>query len=219
MKAERGGEGLMSIIPKATAKRLPLYYRYLNFLKNTSKTSISSRELSNALQIDSATIRRDFSYLGATGKRGSGYNVTSLTNVIRQMLRQNHLSRVALVGVGNIGRALLNYNFELSNDLSISAAFDVNPEIIGTVQNNIPIYSMDELGKRLTQQHLDIAILSVPANVAQSVTDQMVAANIRGIMNFSPVRLIVPKNVRVLNIDLASELESLIYFLGHYETN
>lgn len=210
---------VMPIIPKATAKRLPLYYRYLNFLKNTDKKDISSRELSNALQVESATIRRDFSYLGAKGKRGFGYNIVSLLNVISQILKQNHLSQIALIGVGNLGRALLNYNFELNDNLSIAVAFDVDSKIAGTVQNNIPIYSMEELSERLKQQQLDIAILAVPSQDAQKAADQIVAAHIRGIMNFSPVRLNVPKNVRVLNIDLALELQSLIYFLGHYSTD
>lgn len=204
-------------VPKATAKRLPLYYRYLKFFENTGRHSISSHELSDVIQVDSATIRRDFSYLGATGKRGAGYQITLLLDVLSRMLRQDQLVRIALVGVGNIGQALLNYNFQSTRKIRISAAFDVDQQIVGTIQNGVPIYSMAELSKQMSEQQLDIAILAVPAENAQEATDTMVKAHVRGIMNFSPRRLSVPSYVRALNIDLGLELQGLIYFLDHYD--
>ncbi|MCH4171873.1 MAG: redox-sensing transcriptional repressor Rex [Lactobacillus sp.] len=204
-------------IPKATAKRLPLYYRYLNFLHDAEKKKVSSTELSEAVKVDSATIRRDFSYFGALGKRGYGYDVNDLLNFFKKTLNQDRLTNVALVGVGNLGHALLNYNFRQTNSIRISAAFDSDPEITGTIQSGVPIYPMAELVQQLKDQQIDITILTVPNPAAQEVTNLLVNAGVRGILNFTSLRLSVPDNVRVQNVDLANELQTLIYFLDHYD--
>ena len=200
-------------IPKATAKRLPLYYRYLIFLNDEGKEKVSSTELSEAVQVDSASIRRDFSYFGALGKRGYGYDVKSLLNFFKKILNQDTLTNVALVGVGNMGQALLNYNFKRTNNIRISAAFDINPEITGTIMSGVPVYDMSEMKKQLQEQQISIAILSVPQSAAQKTADEMIEAGIKGIMNFTPLRLSAPADVRVQNVDLATELQTLIYFL------
>ncbi|MFD1431272.1 redox-sensing transcriptional repressor Rex [Lacticaseibacillus yichunensis] len=205
-----------TIIPKATAKRLPLYYRYLNFLANSGTTKISSTELSEAVKVDSATIRRDFSYFGALGKRGYGYDVMDLIKFFKKILNQDRLTNVALVGVGNLGHALLNYNFRQANNIRISAAFDVDPKIAGTIQSGVPVYPMDELIEQLRVQQIEIVILTVPTDAAQAITNDLVVAGIKGIMNFTPLRISVPSYVRVQNVDLATELQTLIYFLQHY---
>ncbi|MCP8854977.1 redox-sensing transcriptional repressor Rex [Latilactobacillus sakei] len=205
-------------IPRATAKRLPLYYRYLNFLNNSGKTKVSSTELSEAVKVDSATIRRDFSYFGALGKRGYGYDVESLLSFFKKTLNQDRLTNVALIGIGNLGHALLNYNFRQTNNIRISAAFDVKPELIGTIQTGVPVYSMDEMVEQLKLQQIEIVILTVPIEVAQKVTDQLVDAGIKGIMNFTPIRISVPNTIRIQNVDLAKELQTLIYFLDNYNT-
>ena len=205
-------------IPRATAKRLPLYYRYLNFLNNSGKTKISSTELSEAVKVDSATIRRDFSYFGALGKRGYGYDVESLLSFFKKTSNQDRLTNVALIGIGNLGHALLNYNFRQTNNIRISAAFDVKPELIGTIQTGVPVYSMDEMVEQLKLQQIEIVILTVPIEVAQKVTDQLVDAGIKGIMNFTPIRISVPNTIRIQNVDLAKELQTLIYFLDNYNT-
>ena len=205
-------------IPRATAKRLPLYYRYLNFLNNSGKTKISSTELSEAVKVDSATIRRDFSYFGALGKRGYGYDVESLLSFFKKTLNQDRLTNVALIGIGNLGHALLNYNFRQTNNIRISAAFDVKPELIGTIQTGVPVYSMDEMVEQLKLQQIEIVILTVQIEVAQKVTDQLVDAGIKGIMNFTPIRISVPNTIRIQNVDLAKELQTLIYFLDNYNT-
>lgn len=200
-------------IPKATARRLPIYYRYLVFLNDEGKTKVSSTELSEAVQVDSASIRRDFSYFGALGKRGYGYDVKSLLEFFKKILNQDTLTNVALVGVGNMGHALLNYNFKRTNNIRISAAFDVNNEITGTIIDGVPVYDNSELEAQLKDQQIEIAILSVPSSQAQSTTDKLVAAGIKGIMNFTPIRISTPADVRVQNVDLATELQTLIYFL------
>ncbi|CZQ91141.1 Hypothetical protein Tpal_1364 [Trichococcus palustris] len=202
-------------IPKATAKRLPIYHRYLRFLHNAGKKRVSSTELSEAVKVDSATIRRDFSYFGALGKRGYGYDVEYLLDFFSKTLNQDRLTNVALIGVGNLGHALLNYNFHVSNNVRISAAFDVNEDIVGTILSGVPVYPMSDMVEQLRIQQIDVAILTVPQEVAQRATNELLEAGIRGIMNFTPLRLSVPDNVRVQNVDLTNELQTLIYFLDN----
>lgn len=202
-------------VPRATAKRLAIYHRYLRFLHDAGKRRISSTELSEAVKVDSATIRRDFSYFGALGKRGYGYDVEYLLQFFSQTLNQDRLTNVALIGVGKLGQALLNYNFHQSNNVRISAAFDVNKDIVGTIQTGVPVYSMDEMVEQLKVQQIQVAILTVPQDVAQETADRLVEANVRGILNFTPIRLDVPENVRVQNVDLTNELQTLIYFLDN----
>nr|WP_054757256.1 redox-sensing transcriptional repressor Rex [Liquorilactobacillus satsumensis] len=205
-----------SKIPHATAKRLPIYYRYLHFLADAGKQRVSSTELADAVKVDSATIRRDFSYFGALGKRGYGYEVESLLAFFRKTLKQDKLTNVALIGVGNLGHALLNYNFHQSNNVRISAAFDINEDITGTIQSGVPIYHMNDMKEQLTVQQIEIIILTVPSNVAQEVTNELVEVGIKGILNFTPLRITVPNSVRVQNVDLTNELQTLIYFLDKF---
>lgn len=200
-------------IPRATAKRLPVYYRYLNVLLNANKHRVSSTELSEAVQVDSATIRRDFSYFGELGKRGYGYDVEKLLNFFKGILRQDKLTSVALVGVGSLGSALMNYNFHQSTNLRISAAFDPKESLANTVKSGIPVYPVEDMKKQIKEQQIDAVILTVPGSVSQAVTDQLVEAGVHGILNFTPVRLSVPKDVQVQNIDLTNELQTLIYFI------
>ena len=204
-------------IPKATARRLSIYYRYLHFLHDAGKLRISSTELSEAVKVDSATVRRDFSYFGALGKRGYGYDVDYLLDFFSKILNQSHLTNVALVGVGNLGQALVKFNFHQSNSVRISAAFDINEKIVGSIFSGVPVYPMDEMVEQLRLQRINVAILTVPQTVSQDVTNQLVEAGVRGIRNFTPIRLSVPDHVRVQNVDLANELQTLIYFLENDE--
>ena len=198
-------------IPKATAKRLPIYYRYLNMLSDAGKKRVSSNELAEAVKVDSATIRRDFSYFGALGKRGYGYDVENLLEFFKKTLNQDKLTNVALIGVGNLGHALLNFNFHKSNNVRINAAFDINEEITGTIQSGVPIYPMEDMKEQLKIQQIEI--LTVPANVAQGVTNDLIEVGVKGILNFTPLRISVPESVLVQNVDLTNELQTLIYFL------
>lgn len=201
-------------IPQATAKRLPLYYRFLSNLNLQGKKRVSSQELSKAVKVDSATIRRDFSYFGALGKKGYGYNVEYLLGFFRKTLDQDELTEVALIGVGNLGTAFLHYNFVRNNNTKIVVAFDSDPEKIGQDVNGVPIYDINQMGEKLT--NIDVAILTVPVTEAQAITDKLIEKGIMGILNFTPARITVPENVRVHHIDLAIELQSLTYFLKHY---
>lgn len=204
-------------IPKATAKRLPLYYRYLKFLFDSGKKKVSSTELSEAVKVDSATIRRDFSYFGELGKRGYGYDVESLMTFFAKTLNEDRLTNVALVGVGNLGHALLNYRFHQSDSIRISAAFDVKPDIVGRILDGVPIYDANDMVEQIRAQHIDVAILTVPPAYAQENADRLVEAGIKGIMNFTPIRINVPKDVQIQNVDLTNEMQTLIYFLSNYK--
>jgi redox-sensing transcriptional repressor len=203
-------------IPQATAKRLPLYYRFLKNLHSSGKQRVSSAELSEAVKVDSATIRRDFSYFGALGKKGYGYNVNYLLTFFRKTLDQDELTKVALIGVGNLGTALLNYNFLKNNNTKISVGFDVEESKVGTTMGDVTIYHMDDMEKVVKELGISVAILTVPAPFAQTITDRLVKADVKGILNFTPARLTVPPTTRVHHIDLAVELQSLVYFLKHY---
>lgn len=201
------------VIPKATVKRLPLYYRYLRILNNAGKTKVSSTELSEAVQVDSATIRRDFSYFGELGKRGYGYDVESLMNFFGKTLNDDQLTNVALVGVGNLGSALLKYKFHQSNSIRISCAFDINEEIIGRIVDGIPVYPMEDMLEQIRVQQIEVAILTLPAARAQEVVKLLAEAGIKGVLNFTAARLSAPKDVLIQNVDLTNELQTLIYFL------
>ncbi|MCU9595602.1 redox-sensing transcriptional repressor Rex [Caldibacillus thermolactis] len=203
-------------IPKATAKRLPLYYRFLQNLYQSGKLRVSSAELSEAVKVDSATIRRDFSYFGALGKKGYGYNVQYLLNFFRKTLDQDALTKVALIGVGNLGTALLRYNFTKNNNTKICYAFDTNESKIGTQISDVTVYSLDQLEEILNKEEIQVVILTVPAQAAQSVTDRLVKTRVKGILNFTPARLNVPSSINVHHIDLAVELQSFVYFIKNY---
>ncbi|NCU16658.1 redox-sensing transcriptional repressor Rex [Pallidibacillus pasinlerensis] len=203
-------------IPKATAKRLPLYYRFLQNLYQTGKLRVSSAELSEAVKVDSATIRRDFSYFGALGKKGYGYNVQYLLNFFRKTLDQDELTKVALIGVGNLGTALLRYNFTKNNNTKICYAFDTNEGKVGTKISDVTVYSLDQLEEIIEKEDIQVVILTVPAHAAQTVTDRLVKTNVKGILNFTPARLNVPPTINVHHIDLAVELQSFVYFIKNY---
>ncbi|WP_199794627.1 redox-sensing transcriptional repressor Rex [Lentibacillus sp. Marseille-P4043] len=201
-------------IPQATAKRLPLYYRFLNNLHHQGKKRVSSKELSEAVKVDSATIRRDFSYFGALGKKGYGYNVEYLLGFFRKTLDQDEVTEVALIGVGNLGTAFLHYNFMRSNNTKIVMAFDTNETKVGTEVGGVPVYHINDLEEKING--VQVAILTVPANEAEGITERLVKQGISGILNFTPARITVPDNIRVHHIDLAVELQALVYFLKHY---
>ncbi|MFS0752779.1 redox-sensing transcriptional repressor Rex [Oceanobacillus sp. 1P07AA] len=201
-------------IPQATAKRLPLYYRFINNLNQQGKKRVSSKELSEAVKVDSATIRRDFSYFGALGKKGYGYNVEYLLGFFKSTLDQHEITEVALIGVGNLGTAFLHYNFMKNNNIRITIAFDADEKKVGTDIGGVPVYHIDELGERL--KDTEVAILTIPADEADAIANQLVEHGVSGILNFTPARITVPSHIRVHHIDLAIELQSLVYFLKHY---
>ncbi|EPI26374.1 CoA binding domain protein [Enterococcus faecalis] len=184
-------------------------------LHDTGKNKVSSTELSEAVQVDSATIRRDFSYFGELGKRGYGYDVENLMNFFAKTLNEDELTNVALIGVGNLGSALLKYKFHQSNSIRVSCAFDVNEDIVGRIVDGIPVYPMEDMMEQIRVQQIEVAILTIPARKAQEVVNKLAEAGVKGILNFTAARLVASPEVLIQNVDLTNELQTLIYFLHH----
>ncbi|KAF1291724.1 redox-sensing transcriptional repressor Rex [Candidatus Enterococcus leclercqii] len=205
-------------VPKATAKRLPLYLRYLNMLQDSGVTRIKSKEFSEITQVPSATIRRDFSHLGELGRSGYGYDVSYLIEVFNRILDTNEEKRIALVGYGNLGKALANNNFRRNSNLNIVAIFDNNPELVGTEVDGHYVYPIEALQEKVAQECITVAISTVPSQFSQSAINQIVAAGITAILNFAPDRVDVPQNVHVQYIDLTTELQTLIFFDQNYQS-
>ncbi|HCX2726556.1 redox-sensing transcriptional repressor Rex [Staphylococcus aureus] len=203
-------------IPRATLKRLPLYYRFVSSLKSKGIDRVNSKAISDALQIDSATIRRDFSYFGELGKKGYGYNIDSLLDFFKSELSESDMIKIAIVGVGNLGKALLTYNFSIHDDMTITEAFDVKEDVIGQKIGNVIVKDNDELITTLKKEEIDIVILTTPERVAQKVADELVQAGVKGILNFTPGRINTPSDVQVHQIDLGIELQSLLFFMKNY---
>ncbi|HBC8013747.1 redox-sensing transcriptional repressor Rex [Staphylococcus aureus] len=203
-------------IPRATLKRLPLYYRFVSSLKSKGIDRVNSKAISDALQIDSATIRRDFSYFGELGKKGYGYNIDSLFDFFKSELSESDMIKIAIVGVGNLGKALLTYNFSIHDDMTITEAFDVKEDVIGQKIGNVIVKDNDELITTLKKEEIDVVILTTPERVAQKVADELVQAGVKGILNFTPGRINTPSDVQVHQIDLGIELQSLLFFMKNY---
>ncbi|HDG8575200.1 TPA: redox-sensing transcriptional repressor Rex [Staphylococcus aureus] len=203
-------------IPRATLKRLPLYYRFVSSLKSKGIDRVNSKAISDALQIDSATIRRDFSYFGELGKKGYGYNIDSLLDFFKSELSESDMIKIAIVGVGNLGKALLTYNFSIHDDMTITEAFDVKEDVIGQKIGNVIVKDNDELITTLKKEEIDVVILTTPERVAQKVADELVQAGVKGILNFTPGRINTPSDVQVHHIDLGIELQSLLFFMKNY---
>ena len=201
-------------LSKATTKRLSLYLRYLKGLEKNGVTRVKSSELSKMIQVGSATIRRDFSHFGELGRSGYGYNVSDLIKVFSDMLETKEEKRIALIGCGNLGQALLNNNFRRNENLTIVCAFDNDPEKIGKEICGYPVFSIEEMDEVLAKEKITVAISTVPSQNAQKAIDQLVDNGITAILNFAPDPLNVPNNVHVHYIDLTSELQTLIYFDG-----
>ena len=200
-------------IPRKAIYRLSLYLRCLHRLKSNGIRTVSSEALARAAGVKSTQLRKDLTYFGQFGTRGLGYDVGQLAQMITDLLGTNSLQPVILVGVGNLGLALLSYRGFEPEGFEITAAFDldsVRPREKRILQ---PVYGMEKLREFIAAHVIKMAILTVPATAAQAVTNLLVQAGITGILNFSPIVLQVPEEVMVNNVNLAIELENLSYFI------
>ena len=214
MKTEKN-----TTIPRATAKRLSLYYRIFKRFNAEKIEKANSKQIAEAIGIDSATVRRDFSYFGELGRRGFGYDVKKLMNFFADLLNDNAITNVMIVGVGNMGRALLHYRFHERNKMKVVMAFDIDdhPEVGSTTSDGIPIYGISQIKEKIQSGNVQTAILTVPSVKAQEVASILVQAGVKGILCFSPVNLSLPKDVVVQYVDLTSELQTLLYFMRKNE--
>lgn len=200
-------------IPPAVVKRLSLYSRALSELERDKVEKVSSSELGALLGLNSAQVRKDLAYFGQFGVPGFGYPVADLRRHIKSILGTDREIRVALIGVGHLGTALLSYGGFRRQGFRIMCAFDREPRDPTVGEEKIPVFNISELEKRVEELGVDFAILTTPSETAQELTDRMVAAGITAILNFVPRRLDVPDHVMVHYVDLAIEMESLSFYI------
>ena len=201
------------IIPRKTIYRLSIYLRCLARLRENRIGTVSSEALAKAAGVKPTQLRKDLAYFGTFGTRGLGYDVAELSTKIAEELGTSRLQPVVLVGVGNLGLALLSYRGFEKEGFEIIAAFDAEPGRKRDKPVRQPILGMDQLREFTRENGVKMAILSVPSAVAQEVANAIVQAGIVGILNFSPMVLDVPEEVIVNNVNLAIELENLSYFI------
>jgi redox-sensing transcriptional repressor len=200
-------------IPRKTIYRLSVYLRCLQRLKANDIVTVSSEALAQVAGVKPTQLRKDLTYFGQFGTRGLGYDVQQLTTMITDLLGTSSLQPVILVGVGNLGTALLSYRGFQEEGFEVLAAFDAEPRRLRDRKLPVPVFGMDKLQDLIREQHVKMAILTVPANAAQEVANTLVEAGITGILNFAPIVLAVPEDVMVSNVNLAIELENLSYFI------
>jgi len=199
-------------IPYETVHRLPIYLRGLLFSLEQGQVSISSQDLGEFIMIKPWQIRKDFSYFGGFGTRGRGYEITKLIKQIKKILKLDVVHKAALVGVGNLGSAVLAHEDFKTYGFDISAAFDNSPDKIGKKVNNVTIEDTVKLSS-LKKRKIDLGIIAVPRIAAQETVDALVKAGIKGILNFSPCFITVPKRVKVITIDFTMDLARLPYYM------
>ncbi len=175
--------------------------------------TVSSSALAKAAGVNPSQLRRDLGYLGTFGTRGLGYPIGELSDAIREVLGREHLQPVILVGVGNLGAALLRYQGFQKEGFEVIAAFDAVPDAVVTRGIEVPVHDVDLMRDFITQNEVKLAVLSVPVEHAQEVTNELVEAGIQGILSFSPTVLMVPETVTVISVDLALELEQVSFFV------
>lgn len=200
-------------IPRKTVYRLSIYQRCLQQLRENKIETVSSEALAKAAGVKPTQLRKDITYFGQFGTRGLGYSVSALSAAISEVLGSSRLQPVILVGVGNLGSALLRYGGFQKEGFEIVAAFDVKPDPLRIRDMKTKLLHASELTPFIREHHIKMAILTVPVQHAQSVVNEMVEAGIQAILNFSPVIIETPESVIVNNVDLAVELENLSYFI------
>lgn len=198
-------------VPEATVARLATYLRVLSALGERDITTVSSAELADAAGVNPAKLRKDLSFLGSYGVRGVGYDVETLTEQIARALGLTVHRNVAIVGVGNLGQALAGYAGFASRGFRIAALVDADRARVGTTVRGLVVRDVRDLGRIVDEQQITIAVLAIPAEVAQRVCDQLVAAGVTSILNFAPTVLSAPEHVDVRKVDLAAELQILSF--------
>ena len=197
-------------IPEETSGRLFLYLRQLRYLQKKGTDIVSSQGLAEACHVKSPTVRKDLSYFGEFGVRGVGYEVDGLINEIRSILSLDQTVRVALVGVGNLGKALLGFPGLEDEGFKIVAAFDADEHKIGQKINGVTVEDASRMAERIEAEDIRVAIMAVPASEAPAVAQQLAEASVNAVLSFAPCELDMPEGIRVFCVDLASEMARLV---------
>jgi redox-sensing transcriptional repressor len=200
--------------PDVVIRRLPLYARSLRYLLEEGKTSVSSQELGERINVTAAQIRKDLSYFGEFGKQGIGYDVEKLLGQIEDILGLTHEWPVALIGIGHLGEAIARYEGFRQQGIRIAALFDSNQDKVGADVNGMQVQPFERIKEVVAEQGIRMAIIAVPAGHAQEVADNLVVAGVRAILNYAPTVLQVPDEVWVRYIDPVAVLHSMTYYLA-----
>ncbi len=203
----------MKKIASSTISRLSTYYRTLSFLLEKEKETVSSNEIAKINDFTAAQVRKDLSFFGTFGKRGLGYQVEKLKDEIGKILGLEKQWNIALVGMGNIGRALVDYAEFKKQGFIFKILFDNDREKIGKKVNDLIIYHIDEACMIVKESKIEIAIIAVPAQKAQKVVDVFVGCGVKAYLNFAPITIKVPNDTIVKNENMSIELEALSYYL------
>lgn len=210
-KRKAGETSAATNVPPAVVSRLSLYLRELQHLVRIGQETTSSNQLGPLLGFSDAQVRKDLAYFGQFGYPGIGYRCDELIAAIKHILGTDRDWPVALVGMGNLGHALIRYKGFARQGFRIVAAFDVEPSKIGKSFGGVAIYDLHSLGEKVKSLGIMLAMLAVPGEAAQAVADEVVASGVQGIVNFAPVTITLPPHVRVVGVDLAMELEQLTF--------
>ena len=200
-------------IPDIIVGRLPIYLRALQRMEDRGAQTTSSQELGERVGISAAQIRKDISQFGEFGKQGTGYSIPFLVERLQDILKVDRVWDVIVVGMGDIGHALARYNGFTNRGFRVTMVFDNDPQKIGQKVGDFEIFDTSTLAEKVKQNKIKIAMLTVPAPAAQEISDQLVKAGIKAILNYAPINLTVPSNVRVQYIDPVAHLQRMTYYL------
>jgi redox-sensing transcriptional repressor len=200
-------------IPNIIIGRLPIYLRALQRMTQEGQNMTSSQELGDRLSLSAAQIRKDLSQFGEFGKQGTGYNIAFLVEQLQRILKLDRVWDMAIVGAGDVGHALAYYQGFRNRGFQATLIFDNDKNKIGTVIGDLTVQKTDEMIESIRKADIKISMVVVPADVAQLVTDQLVEAGVKAILNYAPIQLVVPEDVRVENIDPATHLQKMSYYL------
>jgi redox-sensing transcriptional repressor len=209
----------MKKLPEKTVERLSQYRRALNNCLSEDKNRIFSHELAVLLNITAVQVRRDIMFIGYSSSQRKGYDVKELIEVISKIIDTKEPLNVAVVGYGNLGKAIATYFLGNRPKLNLVAAFDIDPKKIGITFNNIPCYSMDRLREIITNNDVSIAILTVPTHSAKDMAKVLIQTGIKGILNFTTVNLNLDKDIYLEEYDMITSLEKVAYFVKNREDN
>jgi redox-sensing transcriptional repressor len=204
-------------IPEPTLRRLPWYLSNAKLMREKGEKYVSSTQISKQINIDASQIAKDLSYVDIAGRTRVGYDIDLLIQVLEDFLGFTNMHKAYLFGVGSLGGALLRDSGLSHFGLQIVGAFDVNPDLVGTKINGIPIYHSDDFEKRMKLDGVNIGVLTVPIAIAQEISDKMIAGGIKAIWNFTPFRIRVPENIVVQNTSLYAHLAVMFNRLNFNE--
>ena len=201
-------------VPEVVVERLPQYLRALSHLESSGIDVISSQQLGELLQVTPAQIRKDLSYFGRFGKQGRGYSIPHLLERLRNILGLDQTWNVAVVGVGRLGRSIISYPGFEPEGFRVVCAFDSDPAVVGQMAGGLMVHNFSRFSQVAHDHAVQIAIVAVPANVAQDVIDDLVAAGVKSILNYAPKSAITPPEVRIRHVDPVVSLQSMTYYLS-----